>query len=139
MKADLNQFSDSDLVSRWYEYVMSHPLGTLWHSSSFLKCVGSSFNYPLNLLYRENEGSITALLALFTVPSFMGNKVKLVAVPVSSWCGVISNTEEDELEILKDTKQLGERMGAEYAEYRQIKEINENLPVKSSYVTLYMT
>lgn len=135
MKKELDQFSDSDFVARWDAFVLSNLHGNLWHSSSFLKCVASSFGYSLNLLHKEKEGKLVALLPLFSVPGFLGGALKLIAVPVSSWCGVISNTDEYESEILQEARNLGSQLGVDYIEYRQIKELGVNYPIKSTYVT----
>ena len=114
---------------------MINPKGNLWHSSSFLKCIVSHLCYSLYTLYKEVDGKLAAVLPLFSVPGFLGSASKLISVPVSSWCGVISDNEKIESEILEDAKSLGSQLSTLYIEYRQIKALGGNHPVKSSYVT----
>lgn len=129
------QFGDSGLVAKWDDFVLNNPGGTLWHSSSFLKCISNSFGYSLKLLYVEKEGEMVALLPLFSVPGLFGISNKLIGVPVSSWCGIICNSDEHESDLLKEARNWGNDLGAEYIEYRQIKKLRTNQSVKSTYVT----
>lgn len=136
----LDQFDDSDFVAKWDDFVVNNPQGNLWHSSSFLKCVATNFGYSFYPLYKEHEGKLVAALPLFSVPAILGSSSKLVSVPVSSWCGAISDSGQFEAEILEEAYNLGIRLKSDYIEYRQLQELEGNHSEKNTYVTfLYDT
>jgi len=135
VKKQVDQFSDSDFVAKWDEFVRNSSEGSLWHSSSFLKCIASNFGYSLYPLYKEKEGEIVAALPLFSVPGLLGKSSKLISIPVSSWCGVISDSEPLEVEIIEEARNLASQIETDYIEYRQIRALGGNHAQKSTYVT----
>lgn len=120
---------------KWDEFVQAHPDGSLWHSSGFLDVIQKVFGYRSHFIWAEVEEKILGVLPLFSVSSLFWQSPRMIGVPVSTWCGAISESTEIESLLVEKAKELADEMKHQYVELRQIQPLDNDLKQKSSYVT----
>lgn len=81
--------------SRWDPMVECHPQACIYHHSSWLKVIGSTYRHAQPLAYVLEEGaSIRAALPVCVVKSpWTGNR--LVSLPFTSYCNPLYSTASD--------------------------------------------
>ena len=73
--------------SRWDSFVLKHPMGSVYHRSSWINLVASTFPYRPNCyaLIEKDTGSLKGVLPLM-VHRGLFKKSELVAVPYATYC-----------------------------------------------------
>jgi len=86
----------SDEQSEWDAFVTRHPLGLVYHLSSWKRVLESSFGHMRGrfLALRDGNGQIQAGLPVYTVSSWLlGNRT--VVVPWATMCDPLISTNEE--------------------------------------------
>jgi predicted N-acyltransferase len=82
-------------VNRWDDFVLSHEMGTLYHTSLWRQLIEKVFGYRgLFLVLEDNKGSIRGGLPIF----FLKNKMttnRLSCVPCAQFCNPLVGSQED--------------------------------------------
>jgi CelD/BcsL family acetyltransferase involved in cellulose biosynthesis len=86
---------DSNGLARWDEFVFSHELGSIYHTSAWRHVIEAAYGHqPLYLSMDDSHGQIRAGMPFFIVKSRLtGNR--LVSLPAAQVCNpLVSNQEE---------------------------------------------
>lgn len=103
MNSKLNTFSldNKAQMSRWDEFVESHPAGTPYHLSFWLRTICDTYGFePLLYLDSDANRDITGIFPLFSVKGFIRGS-HLVSLPFSDYGGPLFQDKLRETEILK--------------------------------------
>ena len=85
-----------DDEGEWDAFVNRHPLGLVYHLSSWQRVLESAFGHIRGqfLVLRDGDGQIQAGLPVYTVRSwFLGNRI--VSVPFATMCDPLVSTKEE--------------------------------------------
>lgn len=100
----LTEFSlnNNNEMRIWDDFVKSHPLGTPFHLSSWIRIIQDTYSFkPALYVYLDDLGSITGLCPFFFVRTiFSGSRI--VSIPFSDYCAPLTNDSSVEEEILKN-------------------------------------
>jgi len=99
----LSQFTldNNDQLQLWDEYVASHPNGTPYHLSCWIRTIQETYKFTLFLYVWTNDaGDIKGLLPCFLIKNFLG-RARMVSIPFSDFCGPLFDNKHDEIKALK--------------------------------------
>ena len=101
-------FEDIDQVERWDKFVESHPKGTPYHLSGWLKAIEAVYSFiPLLYVWGVNEHEISGIFPFFSVKGFFGGK-RCISIPFSDYggplCGNKDYESQDFASILREIK-----------------------------------
>lgn len=83
------KLSEENDLHRWDEFVESHPGGTPFHLSGWLKTISQAYGiHPWLFVSEDGKGSIEALVPFFRLKRLLGG-YRLVSLPFSDYCGPI--------------------------------------------------
>jgi serine/alanine adding enzyme len=92
---------DANQLGRWDEFVEKHPLGSIYHTSSWRQVVECTYSLkPFYFTLRDENGEIRAGLPLFEIRSFMSRN-RLSTLPCAQSCDPLVSSEEQYLELKK--------------------------------------
>jgi hypothetical protein len=85
-----------DQHAEWDAFVLRHPLGLVYHTSSWHKLLENTFKHIRGrfLVLRDGEGQIQAGLPVYTVSSWL-LKNRNVSVPFATMCDPLISTKEE--------------------------------------------
>jgi CelD/BcsL family acetyltransferase involved in cellulose biosynthesis len=87
----LNPLDDS----RWDPFVEAHPQGSIYHHSSWLKVIASTYRQATPLCFAKTEGDrLKAALPAFVVRSRLTG-TRLVSLPFTSYCNPLYEEQSD--------------------------------------------
>ena len=79
--------TDQDAASMWDDFVISHPLATPYHLSSWLLTIYYTYFFRPYLFVQKNENkTICGVLPLFYVKGIFGKK-RMISLPFSDYGG----------------------------------------------------
>lgn len=85
--------SNPSQMKQWDDFVLSHPNGTPFHLSFWLKTIHDTFAYePLLHVLKGNEGRLSGVFPCFKVKSFLTGS-RIVSLPFSDYGGPILGNE----------------------------------------------
>lgn len=92
--------TDAGQMKQWDAFVASHPKGTVFHSSPWLKCIHHTYRYqPFLYVSRDNRETIDGVFPCFYIKSpIMGRR--LVSIPFSDYGGPLFMDADREYEQL---------------------------------------
>src|ERR1700691_3462068 len=85
-----------DEYGEWDAFVTRHPLGLVYHLSSWQKVLDSAFEHIRGqfLVLRDERGEIQAGLPIYTVKSWL-LKDRTVSVPFATMCDPLISSKQD--------------------------------------------
>jgi hypothetical protein len=85
-----------DELDEWDAFVTRHPLGLVYHTSSWQRVLESAFDHIRGrfLVLRDGDGQIQAGLPVYTVKSWL-LKDRTVSVPFATMCDPLISTKEE--------------------------------------------
>jgi len=88
--------NDEKQMKEWDQFVLSHPDGTPFHFSEWLKCIQKTYRYrPLLYVAQKNSTSIEGIFPCFHVNSFFTGS-RLVSIPFSDYGGPLFYDKSEE-------------------------------------------
>lgn len=130
---------DLEFKEEWDEFVMKHPDSTFYHLYGWRKVFHSTFGYDsFFLAHRNEQNRIDGILPLFVMKDIWRRKY-LISNPFSNFAGICSESSKINDHLIESAKSIAISNKIQYAELRQLQnKISETLPVKNSFVTLYL-
>lgn len=120
--------------AKWDAFVKDHPSGTFFHLSGWRKVVEDTFRHEPIYLIAENRGEWLGVLPLFRVKSpFTGNN--LISIPYAVYGGPLSAGDDVTESLMEEAQVIGRRLGVEYVELRDLKQVDPDVPGSDLYVT----
>jgi FemAB-related protein (PEP-CTERM system-associated) len=122
----------------WDDYVMSHPDGTIFHLTQWVRVVQESFGHPsCHLLAEEppkNGGRprIVGVLPLVRIKSRLFGD-SLVSVPFAELGGPVADSEQIAVTLLARAGEMARELGVDYVELKNAQGLAD-LPTKNLYV-----
>ncbi len=81
-------------MKQWDQFVYTHPHGTPFHTSGWLKTIGNTYKYKPNLYVRQDDNNrLEGVFPCFHINSFITGK-RLVSIPFSDYGGPLYNCPE---------------------------------------------
>jgi CelD/BcsL family acetyltransferase involved in cellulose biosynthesis len=91
----ITSFDDSQLGA-WDAYVDSHPQGTPYHLSGWLKAIEETYAFKPFFCTWRNQGSISGIFPFFKVKSLFSGS-RLISLPFSDYGGALLSDGDEEL------------------------------------------
>jgi len=89
-------------MKQWDEFVESHPDGTPYHLSCWLRTIHETYSFkPLLYVVKKDDGSIFGILPFFLVKSWVTGR-RLVSLPFSDYGGPLFLDKGEEAQLLKN-------------------------------------
>lgn len=109
-------YNDHDM-RKWDEFVMSHPEGTPFHHSSWLRIIYETYSFePGLLVYMEAGGEISGVLPYFVINGLF-SKPRIVSIPFSDYSSPLTVNNDVERKMLDHlVESFGEKIS--YMEIR---------------------
>jgi len=127
-KMNLNKVKLIDPLNdpRWDEFVDNHPYGTIYHHSSWMKVIATTYKQvkPLCLILEKDNQCIHAAIPCFIVKSKLTG-TRFVSLPFTSYCDPLVVEEEGLIKLLDEIIHILENISALYLELRVFR--NKNL------------
>jgi lipid II:glycine glycyltransferase (peptidoglycan interpeptide bridge formation enzyme) len=121
-------FDDDHQTRAWDAFVESHPKGTPYHMSGWLKAINETYPFkPASYVWRI-ENVILGIFPAFLVKNFLSGS-RLISVPFSDYGGPLFSDESMAQKALQHLLQ-------EYKEKTKSIEIRGNVPDGSGFVSL---
>jgi FemAB-related protein (PEP-CTERM system-associated) len=131
-------FRESD-EEAWDSFVLTHPHGTPFHLIAWKRSIEETFGYRAEYLIALQEDCICGILPLFLVKNVLMGKV-LISSPFAVYGGILAGSDQGRQSLCARAKQLGERLGVKYVEFRNAyEEQSSGLPRLHRYVTFTQT
>jgi len=93
---------DKTQMNQWDEFVQSHPGGTPYHLSCWLRTIHETYSFkPLLYVVKKGDESISGILPLFWVKSLISGS-RLVSLPFSDYGGPLFLDQDQEAQLLKN-------------------------------------
>lgn len=112
------QITDKVDNSVWDDFILRHPLGSIFHHSSWQDVVIDSYGYkPIYHLALDDSSNITAAAVSAHVESRLtGNRI--ISFPFSDSCDLLVNNDAEAEVLMKALEATRSRLAAEFIEYR---------------------
>jgi len=116
---------DNDSIRQWDEFVESHPNGTPYHLSHWLRTIHRTYSFkPLMYVEKNSNGEIIGVFPCFLIKTFFTN-ARLVSIPFSDYGGPLFKEDIRVEKILKKTIEKHGR-STKYIEIRNSLKENSN-------------
>ena len=104
-------------MHKWDEFVESHPNGTPFHLSCWLRTLHQTYAFkPLLYVDQGENGEISGILPCFLVKGLLTGK-RIVSLPFSDYGGPLFRDSEKERDVLKEIIK-GHESAVKYIEIR---------------------
>jgi len=116
MLTKFSLYNESEM-NQWDNFVKSHPAGTTFHLSCWMKAIQETYALePLLYVVKNERDEITGIVPFFLIKSpFIGSRI--VSLPFSDYCGPLSSDKDQEEKML--TTIIGEHKNqVKYIEIR---------------------
>jgi len=130
--------TDSEVLSRWDDYVQTHAEGSLYHLSSWQKIIKNQFGHKSFYFYAENtEGQITGVLPVVQLKSkLFGNY--MVSVPYFNYGGVIADDNQTAKELMLKAAEFAEKQSVSHVEYRDTQQYDGDWGLREDKVVMLL-
>ncbi|WP_300463390.1 FemAB family XrtA/PEP-CTERM system-associated protein [Desulfobacula sp.] len=115
----------------WDTYVLTHPLGTVFHLTAWKNVVEKSFGHRSQYFIAEHQEKICGIFPVFEIKSLLFGHF-FISVPFAEIGGPLTDNREIERALIEKAAKLTENHKAQYLEIRNRKEI-PGLKTKSLY------
>jgi FemAB-related protein (PEP-CTERM system-associated) len=125
-----------DMQQRWDHYVMDSDLGSVFHTTSWLKLIQSSFTHrPFHLVAETPTGKISGVLPLFLVRSRIFGRI-MTSTPQAAYGGILADNDSVSIKLFSEAKKLAQEKNVRFLELRNL-HASETLSLitKDLYVT----
>jgi len=119
---------------RWDRFVERCPQATFCHLSGWQEVVERAFGHRTHYLYAESAGAVCGVLPLVEVKSLLFGH-SLISAPFCVYGGIAAESEAGRKELDSAARQLADRLGVDYLEFRNRDRRDTDLPGKDLYVT----
>jgi FemAB-related protein (PEP-CTERM system-associated) len=102
---------------RWDGFVLSHPGGTFFHQTSWLRVMARTYGYRPHYFFAERDGQVTGVAPTFLVSSWLSGRC-LISLPFAVYGGVCAVDSESEDALVSHLEQFAEELQLEYLELR---------------------
>jgi FemAB-related protein (PEP-CTERM system-associated) len=120
-------------AARWDAFVAGCNAATFFHRSGWGQVIAEVFRHRTHFLYAQRAGRIEGVLPLAHVRSFLfGNA--LVSLPFAVYGGVVAETTEAAVALENEAQALGERLGVDRLELRNVAARHPDWPTQDLYV-----
>jgi len=97
----LNSFNNDLEAKTWDEFVASHPKGTPFHLSNWIRTLYQTYPFkPLAYKFINNRNRITGIFPYFMVRA-LSNRIRFISLPFSDYGGPLCQDENVETGLLK--------------------------------------
>jgi len=121
--------------SKWDEYVVRHPSGSLFHLSGWKRVVEKCFGFESRYLVAEAQGQIRGVLPLFLVRNILQGR-SLISTPYAVYGGPCADGPQVESALRESARQMAEHERVQYLELREQRPIaDQGFLTKELYVT----
>ena len=123
------QWLSAEDQDKWDAFVKKHPLGHVYHLSSWKKVLESTFEHIRGrfLVLKNEDGQIHAGLPVYTVKSWiLGNRI--VSVPFATICDPLISTRKDLEMLWPEIEKLSKEIRSRRIEIRTRHVINDCMP-----------
>jgi hypothetical protein len=105
--------------ARWDLFVQSHPHGTIYQHSSWMKVLALTYKHakPLCFVIEDQRGDIRAAIPCFIVKSKLTG-TRIVSLPFTSYCDPLVDDKKDLVKLLDCVIKEAENISASYYELR---------------------
>ena len=128
------KFLDGRGEKTWDDYVERSLESTFFHKAGWRKVIQHSFGHHSYFLYAEENGSITGILPLVHINSFLFGNV-LTSTAFCVYGGVVADNVDTALALDKKANELAKELGVDYLEMRNKTRQTPDRPYKELYVT----
>jgi lipid II:glycine glycyltransferase (peptidoglycan interpeptide bridge formation enzyme) len=110
---------DPFIDARWDSFVQSHPFGTIYQHSSWMKVLALTYQHtkPLCFAIEDKEGNIRGAIPSFIVKSKLTG-TRIVSLPFTSYCDPLVDNKKDLVKLLDPIVKETENISASYYELR---------------------
>jgi FemAB-related protein (PEP-CTERM system-associated) len=130
----LRTYGDTD-PGKWDEYVLRHPLGSMFHLSEWKRVVEKCFGFESRYLFAEEQGQICGVLPLFLVRNILQGR-SLISTPYAVYGGPCADDPQVESLLRDGARQMAQYERVQYLELREQRPIaDEGFLTKELYVT----
>jgi FemAB-related protein (PEP-CTERM system-associated) len=132
----IKYFSPQD-KSAWQGYVEQSSQTNMFHALAWKNTVERTFGHRSYYLYAQEGDKVCGILPLFLNKSLIFG-TSLISVSYGVYGGICADNEQAEALLLEEAKAIAQRERAGYIEFRNIKPIKADLPVKDLYMTFML-
>ncbi len=118
----------------WSQYVLGHPMGTVFHRLEWSDAVAAAYGHQAMHLTAWAGDRLAGVLPLFLVNSPFVGKV-LVSVPYATYGGVLADGPEAGIALYNHARELMNQRHGRYLEFRHRESSSLDLPEISRYDT----
>jgi len=111
--------ADAATVQRWERFVAGCPEATFFHRAAWRSVLATTFGHAPYFLYVEEDGEVLAVLPLARQKSLVFGDA-LVSSPFCVYGGVAAATEPARALLEQAAVELGERLGVDHVEFRNL-------------------
>lgn len=112
------EFTDPVADNRWDNYVKSHPDGSIYHTSTWMRIIHKSFGYhPYYIIMLDGNANVTGAAPTFLIKSLLTDN-RLVSLPFSDHCDLLLNDQLEMSMLYKFLSQNAVYLNAEYIELK---------------------
>jgi len=126
------RYASSSDWEQWDEYNMTHPEGTLFHTSNWKSAIEKSFGHKSLYLLAHDGDSIVGILPLFQMKSFLFGHF-LSSVPFAELGGPVTDHPDITSELLSVAEKKGQDLQCDYLELKNTAPLAD-LQTKELYV-----
>jgi FemAB-related protein (PEP-CTERM system-associated) len=124
--------------AQWDEFVLTHPHGTLFHLTSWMRVMERTYGYRPHYFYAERDGGISGIAPSFLVSNWLSGKC-LISLPFAVYGGVCALDGESEAALIGHLEQFAAEQEVEYLELRNRSgEIRPGYLANTRYATFTM-
>jgi FemAB-related protein (PEP-CTERM system-associated) len=108
---------ETDSYSRWDDFVLSHPQGTFFHQTGWMRVMEKTYGYRPYYFFAERGGQVTGVAPAFLVSNWLSGRC-LISIPFAVYGGVCAVDSETENALVNRLEQLAQEQQIEYLELR---------------------
>lgn len=106
------------IAAQWDLFVATDPHATPFHSTAWMRAVGSVFNYENRSLYAQISGKMTGVLPLFLVSNWIVGRC-LISSPFADYGGIMAADEASWNALVGRAMEIASEEKADFLELRQ--------------------
>lgn len=130
MSLNIRRITEQDYIS-WDRFVNKHPMGTVFHLTSWKKVIEQTFNHKSRYYIAEQEGEICGILPLFEIKSRLFGHF-CISIPFAEIGGVITTDTAVEKLLIQKAIDIAQTSKVQYLELRNRIEL-QGFETKSLY------
>ena len=121
----------------WDAYLAGHPEAGVYHTPGWGTVMARAYGNEPFYLTAERDGQTVGHLQLVLQKSILFGK-HLCSLPYFDAAGIVADDADACGALLAEARALGDRLGVEWAELRQLAPLDESIPVRSDKVAMWI-